>query len=339
MHSLIILDILRLLWLNHHTEVQVVLLTDESHHHLYIMIVIAILRETALIIILVIFEMTGKRIQIAVPTTVLLITTHRILAEIVGAAVALGVAVSKLIAELQEGSLPEWLTIGQLSRITVILRRSQVVAVGLISRILTLCRLYEIELGIVERDALAVIISIFGIHTEGDVTSLVAQLAVDLQHTVDVVIIRIGDSVSQLTVHHSLSLIQLLNTFLRKRVFGGNGIRILVVRSRLAATQSIAGTPGDGRTEEDIGHGIRHPLQSDVAIPAVTAGETLAQAIAERAAASHEVLAGTTAPYIAIAMVPAEGSIELELVLQLIVVVGTYHLAGIQAIGTTETSA
>ena len=151
MHSLIILDILRLLWLNHHTEVQVVLLTDESHHHLYIMIVIAILRETALIIILVIFEMTGKRIQIAVPTTVLLITTHRILAEIVGAAVALGVAVSKLIAELQEGSLPEWLTIGQLSRITVILRRSQVVAVGLISRILTLCRLYEIEMCIRDR--------------------------------------------------------------------------------------------------------------------------------------------------------------------------------------------
>ena len=43
MHSLIILDILRLLWLNHHTEVQVVLLTDESHHHLDIMIVVAIL--------------------------------------------------------------------------------------------------------------------------------------------------------------------------------------------------------------------------------------------------------------------------------------------------------
>ena len=84
------------------------------------MVVVAILRETALLIILVIFEMTGKRIQIAVPTTILMITTHRILAEIVGAAVALGVAVSKLIAELQERSLPEWLTIGQLSRITVI---------------------------------------------------------------------------------------------------------------------------------------------------------------------------------------------------------------------------
>ena len=43
MHALIILNILRLLWLNHHTEVQVILLTDESHHHLYIMIVVAIL--------------------------------------------------------------------------------------------------------------------------------------------------------------------------------------------------------------------------------------------------------------------------------------------------------
>ncbi len=75
-------------------------------------------------------------------------------------------------------------------------------------------------------------------------------------------------------------------------------------------------------TEEDIGHGIRHPLQSDVAIPAVAAGETLAQAIAERAAATHEVLAGTAAPYIAIAVIPAEGSLELKLVLQLIVVVG-----------------
>ena len=250
--------------------------------------------------------MTGKRIQVTVPTTVLLITTHSILAEIVGAAVALGVAVSKLIAELQEGSLPEWFTIGQLARIAVILRRSQVIAVGLISRILTLRCLYEIEFGIVERDALAVIISIFGIHTEGDVTSLVAQLAVHLQHTPDIVIIRIGDSVSQLTVHHSLSLFQLINTFLRKRVFGGNGVRILIVRCRLAATQSIAGTPGNGRTEEDIGHGIRHPLQSDVTIPTVAAGEILAQAIAERRAATHEVLAGTTAPNIAIAVIPAK---------------------------------
>jgi len=43
MHALIILDILRLLWLNHHTKVQVVLLTDESHHHLDIMVVVAIL--------------------------------------------------------------------------------------------------------------------------------------------------------------------------------------------------------------------------------------------------------------------------------------------------------
>ena len=65
--------------------------------------------------------MTDKRIQVAVPTAILMIATHRILAEIVSAAVALGVAISKLITELQEGSLPKWLTIGQLSGITVIL--------------------------------------------------------------------------------------------------------------------------------------------------------------------------------------------------------------------------
>ncbi len=46
----------------------------------------------------------------------------------------------------------------------------------------------------------------------------VAELAVDLQHTVDIVIIRIGDAIGQLTVHHSLSLVQLLDSFLRKRV-------------------------------------------------------------------------------------------------------------------------
>ena len=37
-------------------------------------------------------------------------------------------------------------------------------------------------------------------------------------------------------------------------------------------------------------------------------------------------------------MIPAERGIKLELVLQLIVVVGSYHLAGIQAIGTAESS-
>ena len=104
----------------------------------------------------------------------------------------------------------------------------------------------------------------------------------------------------------------------------------------MAATQSVTGTPGDGRTEEDIGHGIRHPLQSDVTIPTVAAGEILAQAIAERAAATHEVLAGTSAPYIAIAVIPAKRGIELELVLQLIVIVGSNHFAGIQTIRTTK---
>ena len=302
----IIVDEVGALWLNHYTEVEIIFASDESHHHLDIMSIVLILRILTQILILVIAKLTGKRIQVTIPTTIFMISCHRILAEIVGASVALGVAVSKLIAELQEGSLPEWLTIGQLARITVILRRSQVIAVGLISRILTLRCLYEIELGIVKRDALAVIIRIFGIHTQGDVASLVAQLAVHLQHTPDIVIIRIGDSVSQLTVHHCPSLVQFINTFLRKRVFGGNGIRILVVRSRLAATQSIAGTPGDGRTEEDIGHRVWHPLQADVAVPAVVAGEILSQAVAERRAATHEVLAGTTAPNIAIAVIPAK---------------------------------
>ena len=37
-------------------------------------------------------------------------------------------------------------------------------------------------------------------------------------------------------------------------------------------------------------------------------------------------------------MVPAEGSIELKLVLQLIVIVGSYHLAGIQTVGTAPES-
>ena len=73
MHALIILDILRLLRLNHHTEIQIILLTDESHHHLDIMVIVAILRETAQLIIPIVIELTGKRIQVAIPTTILMV--------------------------------------------------------------------------------------------------------------------------------------------------------------------------------------------------------------------------------------------------------------------------
>ena len=37
-------------------------------------------------------------------------------------------------------------------------------------------------------------------------------------------------------------------------------------------------------------------------------------------------------------MIPAEVTVELELILQFVIIVGTYHLAGIQAIGTSESS-
>ena len=56
MYAQIVLYKLGALWLHHHTEAQVVLLTDESHHYLYLVDVVAILREAAQVAIEIVLQ-------------------------------------------------------------------------------------------------------------------------------------------------------------------------------------------------------------------------------------------------------------------------------------------
>ena len=128
----IIVDKVGALWLNHQTEVEIILASDESHHHLDIVSIVFIFRILAQIIILGILPIASYPVEIAAPGAVNRSDAiKRIIIKTIGAAITLGIAVGKLIAELQEGSLPERLTIGNLTRITVILGRSQVIAVDI----------------------------------------------------------------------------------------------------------------------------------------------------------------------------------------------------------------
>ena len=68
--TLVVLHKLGVLGLNHHTEVQVVFLTDESHHHLDIVIIVLVFRETAQLVVLVRIQGVGKSVQVSVPTAI-----------------------------------------------------------------------------------------------------------------------------------------------------------------------------------------------------------------------------------------------------------------------------
>lgn len=128
----IIVDEVGALWLNHHTEVEIILITDESHHHLDIVSIVLIFRILAQVIILGILPIVSYPVEIAAPGAVNRSDAIKgIIIKTVGAAITLGIAVSKLIAELQEGSLPERFTIGNLTRIAVILGRCQVITVDI----------------------------------------------------------------------------------------------------------------------------------------------------------------------------------------------------------------
>ena len=141
--------------------------------------------------------------------------------EVVSRAVALRAVIAKLVAELQVCGLHNRFAVCQLSRVTVCLRRSEIPSVCLVCGVLSQCVHHLVEMHVVERQTLALLVTVVGVELQGDVTSVVAELTVDLQHTARSLRVGISDTpVPVMVHHHRVGGIEHLQSCIRQRIIG-----------------------------------------------------------------------------------------------------------------------
>ena len=139
------------------------------------MCVVAVLRVARQLLVLIGGVRIVKSRQPVVPTAILrrqsAEESFAKVGEVVCGAVALRVRVVELVAQLQEGGLPERLAVGGLHRIAVFLRRRNVVAVGLVCRVVAQLVLSLVQVHVVGRQLLAVAVGIAKVATQRNVAS------------------------------------------------------------------------------------------------------------------------------------------------------------------------
>ena len=117
---LVVLDELRALRLEHQTSIELIVVTDLAVNHIELMDVVLIFRETAQTILVVLRSEGVRHVrEIVIESTIYRLNSAGIEirnpAIVIGRAVALVIAISELVAELQVGTIGDRLTIGNLS--------------------------------------------------------------------------------------------------------------------------------------------------------------------------------------------------------------------------------
>ena len=119
-NMLVVLDELRALRLEHQTSIELVVVADLAVHHIELMDVVLIFRETAQTILVVLRSEGVRHVrEIVIESTIYRLNSAGIEVRnptvVIGRAVALVIAISELVAELQVGTIGDRLTIGNLS--------------------------------------------------------------------------------------------------------------------------------------------------------------------------------------------------------------------------------
>ena len=266
-----------------------------------------------------------KQIEVIAPLTVFRCNTAEVVASggiieqrvgiVVGGTVVLIVAILEGIAELQEGGAGNGLAIGGTYAVVPRGGRRQVVAVGLILGKI----IYSIEpggrleeLGLVARQRLVFVVAIVTRKLDGNITPRVAQAAVNLECTAHAFVLAIsertaavgidkdGVEIASVVLHDFL---QYGSIYLRIN----NVIGVATEGSREIVTRIVVSLIAPVGTEADVPQGIGRPLDTSLRAPAVRAREILVDGVLERAGGTAiEVLAGTTRPYVTVAMVPVD---------------------------------
>ena len=277
---------MRLLRLEHHTGIQLIVIADHAEHHVNLMSIILVFREAALVLV-VVRRVCSHRIryqrQIVVETAIDGYDSAEDVTErTVGICrtVTLVIAILVLIAELQVCAQGYRLAVGRLDTIAPVFRRRQVIPVGKLRHIAT-GHHHFIVIHLRERQALAVLVAIAEVTAQGHVSAVAAQAAVNLQHGTTR---RIGISTQRtgsVLVYHDAVSHQLLNG--NQRV-GHKEVRILVEGGRYVVSRvsaAIAVGYAQRRTEHNVRSRVRTPLQAHLGIPVVRTAKVLTEAVRE----------------------------------------------------------
>ena len=340
--ALIVLYELRALRLEHHAHVEVVLLVNFAEHQLDVVRVVLVFRIAAQRRVTIGLVGLRKAIQVVVPLTIVRSKSREeVLAEIrevEGLSVALVERVVEAIAKLQERTFPERFAISGLQCVVVALRGSEVEAVGLVGGVVAQHVLNLEEVHIAGGEVLRCSLVVRCIGTQREVATPRAKLPVKLQHTTYALRVAIADALILAPVHHQPLAGQHRDGFFSQRIVDVF-IWVLVVGCRRAPGASVVFGEVQVRTEHDVGHRVRRPLEAHLGIPGVGARVVLIQTVGERTRTRHEVLARGNGARVAVAMVPANGAVNLQEVSLLIVDVYAYHLRRIQSrIATAKTT-
>ena len=178
MHALVVLDKVRPLRNNLHTDIQLIGLASHAQHGLGGMGIVLILRIAAQVGVAIVFvRPTTQQRQLVVPAAILGSDAEEVesqLAEVVGAAVALRVLIFILVRELQVGLGEDRLAVRSLHAVVPVLRRRHGVAVGQVVGLGTVV----IHRIVGERTAHA--LTVVARQSQGDVAPRAAQSAIDL---------------------------------------------------------------------------------------------------------------------------------------------------------------
>ena len=275
---------MRLLRLEHHTGIQLIVIADHAEHHVNLMCIILVFRETALVLV-VVRRVCSHRIryqrQIVVETAIDGYDSAEDVTErTVGICrtVTLVIAILVLIAELQVCAQGYRLAVGRLDTIAPVFRRRQVIPVGILRHVAT-GHHHFIVIHLRERQALAVLVAIAEVTAQGHVSAVAAQAAVNLQHGTTR---RIGISTQRtgsVLVYHDAVSHQLLNG--NQRV-GHKEVGILIEGSRYVVSRvsaAIAVGYAQRRTEHNVRSRVRTPLQAHLCIPVVRTAKVLTEAV------------------------------------------------------------
>ena len=275
MHTLEVLREVRLLRNNLETDIQVIRRTHHAQHNLGRVGVVPIFRHTAQVSIDVLVDGISELGQIPVEIAVGRLYAHVIdIRQAERLTVAMRIAVPVTVAELQIDAVGNGLAVVCAQRIAPVVLRSQVIAV-LDGRVV-----HGVQIDVVVRHRLAGALTPVGIHLQGDVTASVVQTAVVLQHTAQRLRVAVVDGIlDAIVLDDTILLGNLLD--LSQRV-AGNFVRVLVKSGIIAHGRTIVRAVREVWTEHDIGHRVRLPLQSHLAVPLVGTREITVAAVTER---------------------------------------------------------
>ena len=221
-HAQIVLHEVRVLRLQEHTHVEVVFLAYHSEGKLYVVRPVLVFRIAAEPCVKIRLIRIVEPREVFVPPSVLWRQSGEEvlaqIAEVVGVLVALAETVVELIAQLQEGSLPQRLAVSCLQRIVPVARGSDAVAVCLICRVGSGLVEHLIKMHVGERQTVAVAFAVTPFPTHGEVTPLASQTPVVLQRTAELLRLVVSYGRAVVAVHHHAFLVQCRDSVLVERV-------------------------------------------------------------------------------------------------------------------------